>query len=203
MANRSYSAQQMSAYAYSQPHYVVPAPRRVGFWRDVYNGAVLGDFAREKRLGGALTQIIFGFTPGVGTICAARDCIADLRYRDALGFILNLLALIPVFGGVSKTLDVILGLWHAHHVLRARGKQQRPQQSQQLKQQKAREQPAVQYLPAPRVPTQPLPALPPLPRPSHSLPPRQAQAQRYAPRRTDTQPLLPGASHPPSTRSRR
>jgi len=27
---------------------------------------------------------------------------ADLRYRDGLGFILNLFALIPVFGGVSK-----------------------------------------------------------------------------------------------------
>jgi hypothetical protein len=165
MANRSYSAQQIPAYASSGPHALVPVPRRrVSFWRDVYHGAVLGDFVREKRLGGALTQIVLSFTPGVGTICAGRDCIADLRYRDGLGFFLNLLALIPVLGGVSKTLHVIIGLWHARHVLRMR----------------KRHQPQVQYVPAYTVPTQPQrqPAPQPYPSPSsraQSLPPRKSR----------------------------
>jgi len=83
MANRGDSARQIPAYTSSGPHALVPVPRRrVSFWRDVYHGAVLGDFAREKRLGGALTQVVLSFTPGVGTICAGRDCIADLRYRS-------------------------------------------------------------------------------------------------------------------------
>jgi hypothetical protein len=146
MANHSYSARQAPAYSAAEQQYLMPVPRRrVSFWRDVYHGAVLGDFAREKRLGGALTQIVLSFTPGVGSICAVRDCVADVRYRDGLGFFLNLLALIPVFGGISKTLDVLLGLWHAHHVLRSRKRQQ----------------PRQYYLPAYAVPTQPLP--PPTP----------------------------------------
>jgi len=162
MANRGDSARQIPAYTSSGPHALVPVPRRrVSFWRDVYHGAVLGDFAREKRLGGALTQVVLSFTPGVGTICAGRDCIADLRYRDGLGFFLNLLALVPVLGGVSKTLHVIIGLWHARHVLRSR----------------KRHQPQPQYLPAYAVPSQPQrqlasqPSLSPSAR-AQSLPPR-------------------------------
>jgi hypothetical protein len=166
MANRSYSAsaQQIPAYASSGPHALVPVPRRrVSFWRDVYNGAVLGDFAREKRLGGALAQIVLSFTPGVGTICATRDCVADLRYRDGLGFFLNLLALVPVFGGFSKTLDVIIGLWHARHVLRKR------------------HQPQAYYLPTSAVPTQPMPQ--PLPQ-RQSYPPPPSHAPSHPPRTT-------------------
>jgi len=158
MANRGYSAQQIAS---SGPHALVPVPRRrVSFWRDVYNGAVLGDFAREKRLGGALTQIVLSFTPGVGTICAGRDCVADLRYRDGLGFCLNFVALIPVFGGFSKTLDVIIGLWHARHVLRKR------------------HQPQAYYLPTSVVSTQPLPQrqpYPPSPSRAQSRPPRKSR----------------------------
>ncbi len=153
MANRSYPMQPTtSAYRSAEPRYLVTVPRRrVSFWRDVYHGALLGDFAREKRLGGALTQIALSFTPGVGTICATRDCVADLRYRDGLGFFLNLLALIPVLGGISKTLHVIIGLWHAHHVLRSR------------------QQPQRYYLPAYAAPAQPLPHQP-LPAPSRVQP---------------------------------
>ena len=99
---------------------------RVGFWRDVYNGAVLGDFVRAKRLPGAITQIALSFTPLVGTICAARDCIADVRYRDPIGFVLNLLALIPVFGGIPKTIEVVHSLWHVSHVLRTSRQTPRP-----------------------------------------------------------------------------
>lgn len=149
-----------TGYRAPEPRYLASVPpRRVSFWRDLYNGAVLGDFAREKRLPGALTQIVLGFIPGVGTVCAARDCVADLRYRDLLGFCLNLLALVPVFGGFSKTVEVLINLWHAHHVLRSRTRDGRRQQPQQ------------QATPLPTVPTQPLPQpgqrglLPPAPRP--------------------------------------
>ena len=168
MANRGYSAsaQQIPVYASSGPHALVHVPRRrVSFWRDVYHGAVLGDFAREKRLGGALTQIVLSFTPGVGTICAARDCVADLRYRDGLGFCLNLFALVPVFGGLSKTLDVIISLWHARHVLRMR----------------KRHQPQLQYVPTYTVPTQPLPQRLPAPQPS---PPPSSRAPSHPPRKS-------------------
>lgn len=153
MANREKSAYSVAGYGSSRgpawrggPEPMVPmsmpAPRRVSFVRDLYNGAVLGDFAREKRLGGALMQIVCGFTPGIGTICAARDCVADARYRDWLGVFLNLLGLVPVFGGVSKTTEVIIGLWHARHVMRKRNQHQPPQQY---------------YLPVSAVPTRPLP----------------------------------------------
>src|SRR5690348_11685594 len=91
MAHRGYSTYPVRTYGSSGSWWpsgsemMVPTPRRVSFWRDLYNGAVLGDFARQKRFGGALMQIILGFTPGIGTLCAARDCVADLRYRDGLG----------------------------------------------------------------------------------------------------------------------
>lgn len=178
MANSSYPMRSTSAqpsayppgYGAPEPQYLVSVPpRRVSFWRDIYNGAVLGDFAREKRLGGALTQILLAFTPGVGTICAARDCIADLRYRDFLGFCLNLLALVPVFGGVSKTVSVIVELWHAHHVLRSR----------------KRHQPRQQWMPASAVPTQPLPhsSSPRQPRQAYLPPPARPQAPQGKRRR--------------------
>src|SRR6185437_12857803 len=51
--------------------------RRPGFLRDIYNGAVLGDFAGELGLAGIFTRIILGYVPAVGMICAARDYIAD------------------------------------------------------------------------------------------------------------------------------
>jgi hypothetical protein len=77
---------------------------------------VRGDFARELGLAGALTQAALGYCPGVGTCCAARDLLADLRHRDGLGALLNSLALFPVLGGFPKT---AAALRHIHLIGRA------------------------------------------------------------------------------------
>ncbi|HEX6123212.1 MAG TPA: hypothetical protein VFY89_08625, partial [Ktedonobacterales bacterium] len=79
-------------------------------------GAVRGDFARDLGLAGALTQVALGYCPGLGTCCATRDLLASLRHRDGLGALLNGLALVPLFGGFSKTVAV---LHHAHQLGRA------------------------------------------------------------------------------------
>jgi hypothetical protein len=84
--------------------------------RDIYRGAVRGGFARDLGLAGALTQVALGYCPGLGTFCASRDLLADLRHRDRLGALLNGLALIPIFGGFSKTVAV---LHHTHQIGRA------------------------------------------------------------------------------------
>lgn len=167
MANRGDSGYSVPANGARSPSWAkppeplvlmsAPAPKQVSFGRDLANGLLLGDFAREKRLGGALVQVVCSFTPGLGTICAVRDCAADARYGDSLGFCLNLLAIIPVFGGVSKTMDVLRGLWHARHVMRKR-KRHPAQQQQQF------------YVPVSAVPTQRL--LPPA-RPAQSAQPVQ------------------------------
>ncbi len=72
---------------------------------DIYRGAVLGDFARELGLAGIVTQIVFGFLPLIGTLCAVRDAWADWRYRDYVGFGLNVLAVFPILGGLPKVVD--------------------------------------------------------------------------------------------------
>lgn len=96
-----------------------PPRRRIPFARDVFNGAVRGDFAREMGTAGAITQIILGFVPGVGTVCAIRDCIADHRKRDRLGFWLNVLALAPFLGGFPKTAEVLRAVHHVGHAIHA------------------------------------------------------------------------------------
>jgi hypothetical protein len=95
-----------------------PPARRIPFVLDVFNGAVLGDFAREVGAAGAVTQVILGFIPGVGTVCAIRDCIADHRRRDRLGFWLNVLALAPFLGGFPKTAEVLRALRHVRRAVR-------------------------------------------------------------------------------------
>jgi len=104
-----------------------PAPRRKrSLIGDIWVGAVVGDFAHEIGLAGVITQVVCSFTPGVGTLCAIRDVFADLRRRDWLGVALNVLAFIPVAGGVSKTIDVIRNgahIGHAVYVTRHAGKQ--------------------------------------------------------------------------------
>ncbi len=99
-----------------------PRRRRVSLPRDVYNGAVRGDFEHHLGLAGALTQALLGYVPGIGTICAMRDFVADLRQRDHLGAMLNVLALFPVLGGFPKTAEV---LRHVHLVGRAVAKTRR------------------------------------------------------------------------------
>lgn len=91
--------------------------RRPGLVRDVWNGAMRGDFARNLGFFGGLTQIIIGFLPLFGTLAALRDIVADLKYHDRLGCAFNTLALVPVFGGFSKTMDVIRVVHHAGHVV--------------------------------------------------------------------------------------
>jgi hypothetical protein len=82
--------------------------------RDIYWGAVWGDFAPSVGIPGALTQALLGYVPVIGTITALRDAVADIRVHDGVGTILNLLAAFPVLGGLAKTADVL----HSLHRLR-------------------------------------------------------------------------------------
>jgi hypothetical protein len=88
---------------------VYPQRRRGigGFFRDIFRGALLGDFALDLGLAGAITQVALAYTPVVGDICAIRDMVGDFYHRDRLGFLLSAIALIPVLGGIAKTVDVI------------------------------------------------------------------------------------------------
>jgi hypothetical protein len=95
---------------------MVAVRRRPSFLKDVYNGAVQGDFAPEMGIAGAITQMSLGYCPGIGTLCASRDLVADLRQRDRLGALLNTLALFPILGGFPKTAAVMR---HVHLIGRA------------------------------------------------------------------------------------
>jgi hypothetical protein len=102
---------------YSQP-YGAPAVEivyRRSFLGDVAAGALYGDFAQNLRVPGALTQIVLSFIPLVGTLCAVRDLVADMRHRDRVGIVLNFFALAPVLGGFSKTLEVLRAFAHVGH----------------------------------------------------------------------------------------
>jgi hypothetical protein len=74
--------------------------------RDILRGAFLGDFAGELGLPGAIVQVGLNFVPIVGSLCALRDAVAGWRRGDRPGIALNLLALIPVIGGVAKAAEV-------------------------------------------------------------------------------------------------
>ncbi|HEV2236269.1 MAG TPA: hypothetical protein VGR57_06360 [Ktedonobacterales bacterium] len=102
---------------------------RIGVVRDVFNGAVRGDYAPRLGVPGAATQIALAFVPGVGTLCAMRDALADWGRRDGVGVTLNLLALVPLFGGFPKTAAVLRTVQHvgrAVHVTRQRGQRGQP-----------------------------------------------------------------------------
>lgn len=105
------------AQAYAAP-VAVPAPprRRRSVMSDIMRGAFLGDFADDLGIAGATVQIIFGFTPGIGDICAIRDTIADAIRRDWVGLGLNILAMVPIAGGFPKAVEVIRTLSHLGHV---------------------------------------------------------------------------------------
>lgn len=75
--------------------------------RDIMQGAFLGDYAPALGLPGAVTQVALSFVPVVGTLCALRDAQADRVRRDRPGVVLNLLAALPVFGGIAKTAEVL------------------------------------------------------------------------------------------------
>jgi len=97
---------------------VAPQPmhrRRHASWlTDVVRGAMLGYFATEVRLPGAVTHAALGFVPGIGTVMAVRDLVACWLDADWLGMVLNLLAVMPVIGGVPKTVDVLHGVHRVH-----------------------------------------------------------------------------------------
>lgn len=99
------------------PQPVVPR-KRSSWLRDVYGGAVLGDFATEVQLPGAITHAALGFVPVIGTLTALRDFVACWLDGDGLGMVLNLLAVMPVFGGVPKTVDVLHGVHRVHRQMR-------------------------------------------------------------------------------------
>jgi hypothetical protein len=106
-----------------QPVMAIPASRSVAL--DIYRGAIWGDFDRDLEVAGALTQAAVGFIPGVGTVCALRDLIACIGRRDLLGIVLNMLAAIPVFGGLAKTADAL----HTIHRYRQASERRRQRQT--------------------------------------------------------------------------
>ena len=73
--------------------------RRRSVLGDVTAGLLLGDFAEELGMPGAVTQVVISFVPVLGSTCAIRDLVADLRHKDHVGATLNFLALTPVLGG--------------------------------------------------------------------------------------------------------
>jgi hypothetical protein len=87
-------------------------PFRYSLLKDVWKGAVMGEFSHELGLAGAATTIIMGFVPVAGTLCAVRDYIACRRKRDTIGAMLNFATAMPVIGGVPHLAatfrDVIL-----------------------------------------------------------------------------------------------
>lgn len=89
---------------------------------DIYRGAVHGDYSRHLGVAGYLTQAVCSFIPVFGQLCALRDLFADLRKRDRLGALLNFLALVPVVGGLPKTVrivgEVMRLMSHIRHSLR-------------------------------------------------------------------------------------
>jgi hypothetical protein len=100
---------------------VVPPPQMAtqrtpvtSFIFDVLRGAFLGDFAHDLHVPGAVTQAILGYVPVVGDIIAIRDLIHDIIFFDFIGICLNLIALVPVAGGVAKTIEVIRSARHVH-----------------------------------------------------------------------------------------
>ena len=95
---------------------VAPQRRRRSVVGDIMRGAFLGDFANDLGIAGAIVQIIFGFTPGIGDICAIRDSLADALRRDWIGLGLNILALVPIAGGFPKTIEVLRTLTHLGHI---------------------------------------------------------------------------------------
>jgi hypothetical protein len=103
------------------------APPRIPLARDLFNGAVRGDYTARLGVPGMATQIALAFVPGIGTLCALRDALANWGRRDGVGVALNLLALVPLLGGFPKT---VAGLRAVQHVGRAvhitqRGKRER------------------------------------------------------------------------------
>ncbi len=107
--------------------------RRRSLIGDVSAGLFLSDFADELGLPGAVTQVAISFVPLIGSMCAVRDLVADVRRRDRVGATLNFLALTPILGGFSKTFEVIRStahVGHAVHISRQQAERRRDEQAQ-------------------------------------------------------------------------
>jgi hypothetical protein len=104
--------------------------KRPGFVMDVFNGAVLGDYADYLGAMGHLTMIVCGFIPVVGTFSAIRDFFACRRKRDGFGAFLNLLALVPVLGGFAKAALVFRRVRHVGNAMQSGNNSATPQQNQ-------------------------------------------------------------------------
>lgn len=89
---------------------VAVAPPPYSLLRDIVDGAVLGDAAPRLHLAGALIQIFLGYVPVIGTLCALRDFVVSRRNGHTVAAFLNLLSVLPIFGGVPKTMAVITNL---------------------------------------------------------------------------------------------
>ncbi|HEX6818217.1 MAG TPA: hypothetical protein VF120_07570 [Ktedonobacterales bacterium] len=74
---------------------------------DICRAVALGDFAGSLGPAGGVTQIVISFIPGVGTLAAIRDFVADVSKPEPLGIVLNGLSMLPVLGGFSKTAEVM------------------------------------------------------------------------------------------------
>ncbi len=108
--------------------------RRRSVLGDVTAALLLGDFAHDLGMPGAVTQVVISFVPALGSACAIRDLIADLRRKDHVGATLNFLALTPVLGGFSKTFEVIRStahVGHAVHVSREQAARRKEQKQNQ------------------------------------------------------------------------
>jgi hypothetical protein len=104
-----------------------PTLRRIPLARDVFNGAVRGDYAPQLGVPGTTTQIALAFVPGIGTLCALRDALACSGRRDRVGVALNLLAVVPLLGGFPKTAAALRAAQHvgrAMHITRQRGRRE-------------------------------------------------------------------------------
>jgi len=87
---------------------ITPQPTHRTLMQDIRLGAVQGDFAQDMGGAGRLTQVVFGFIPGLGSLCAVRDFVADMQQHDHVGAVLNVMAMFPVAGGGPKALAVFL-----------------------------------------------------------------------------------------------
>lgn len=117
----------MESPRYSVTQAVPVSPTRISFIGDVYNGTVRGDFAARLGWAGRIAQIICAFIPGIGTICALRDFIADRRKHDNVGAFLNFLGLIPFLGAFPKTAAVLRSVRHVGSAVHAVSRVQRQQ----------------------------------------------------------------------------
>jgi len=81
------------------PHHPVGA--------DIADGLIRGDFAPHLGPAGAMTQIVIGFVPGIGSVAACRDLVADIGQRRPFSAVLNAISIVPGVGGFSKMAQVM------------------------------------------------------------------------------------------------